>query len=75
MKMYSRQAERLSVWISYLVLLHLTGKRRLEPEDEEEEIEMHTVSTVTTKPSPMPNPCSSEVDAMMLGETLSPTCR
>ncbi|XP_038934897.1 matrix metalloproteinase-19 isoform X2 [Rattus norvegicus] len=45
----------------------LYGKRRPEPEDEEEEVEMHTVSTVTTKPSPMPNPCSSEVDAMMLG--------
>lgn len=59
-------------FLCYIVLLHLTGKRRPEA-DEEEETEMPTVSPVTAKPGPMPNPCNSEVDAMMLGESLSST--
>lgn len=60
-------------FFGYIVLLHLTGKRSPETRDEEEETEMLTVSPVTAKPGPMPNPCSGEVDAMVLGETLSTT--
>lgn len=45
----------------------LYGKRSPETRDEEEETEMLTVSPVTAKPGPMPNPCSGEVDAMVLG--------
>ncbi|XP_025257364.1 matrix metalloproteinase-19 isoform X2 [Theropithecus gelada] len=36
-------------------------------DEEEEETELPTVSPVPTEPSPMPDPCSSELDAMMLG--------
>ncbi|MBZ3891610.1 Matrix metalloproteinase-19 [Sciurus carolinensis] len=43
----------------------LYGKKR--PRYEEEEMEVPTVSPVPTEDSPMPNPCSSELDAMMMG--------
>ncbi|XP_069898578.1 matrix metalloproteinase-19 isoform X2 [Dipodomys merriami] len=43
------------------------GKKTPETEDEEEETEVPIVSPVPTEPGPMPNPCSSELDAMMLG--------
>ncbi|NP_001401304.1 matrix metalloproteinase-19 isoform 4 preproprotein [Homo sapiens] len=36
-------------------------------DEEEEETELPTVPPVPTEPSPMPDPCSSELDAMMLG--------
>ncbi|XP_037852904.1 matrix metalloproteinase-19 isoform X3 [Chlorocebus sabaeus] len=36
-------------------------------DEEEEETELPTVSPVPTESSPMPDPCSSELDAMMLG--------
>nr|XP_045221357.1 matrix metalloproteinase-19 isoform X3 [Macaca fascicularis]XP_045221358.1 matrix metalloproteinase-19 isoform X3 [Macaca fascicularis] len=39
-------------------------------DEEEEETELPTVSPVPTEPSPMPDPCSGELDAMMLGEVL-----
>ncbi|XP_042554826.1 matrix metalloproteinase-19 isoform X1 [Dipodomys spectabilis] len=45
----------------------LYGKKTPETEDEEEEIEVPIVSPVPIEPGPMPNPCSSELDAMMLG--------
>ncbi|XP_069898570.1 matrix metalloproteinase-19 isoform X1 [Dipodomys merriami] len=45
----------------------LYGKKTPETEDEEEETEVPIVSPVPTEPGPMPNPCSSELDAMMLG--------
>ncbi|XP_021571211.1 matrix metalloproteinase-19 isoform X2 [Carlito syrichta] len=45
----------------------LYGKKSPEKEDEEEETELPTVPPVPTKPSPMPDPCSGELDAMMLG--------
>ncbi|XP_059790627.1 matrix metalloproteinase-19 isoform X2 [Balaenoptera ricei] len=45
----------------------LYGKKSPETEDEEEEMELPTVPQVPTEPSPMPDPCSGELDAMMLG--------
>uniref|UniRef100_A0A8C0XH97 Matrix metalloproteinase-19 n=1 Tax=Castor canadensis TaxID=51338 RepID=A0A8C0XH97_CASCN len=46
----------------------LYGKKSPETKDEEkEETEVLTVPLVPTEPSPMPNPCSGELDAMMLG--------
>uniref|UniRef100_A0A8C5L2Q5 Matrix metalloproteinase-19 n=1 Tax=Jaculus jaculus TaxID=51337 RepID=A0A8C5L2Q5_JACJA len=46
----------------------LYGKKSPETRDkEEEQVAVPTVSPVTTEPSPMPNPCSGELDAMMLG--------
>lgn len=33
-------------------------------------MELPTVPHVPTEPSPMPDPCSGELDAMMLGEAL-----
>ena len=33
-------------------------------------MELPTVPQVPTEPSPMPDPCSGELDAMMLGKTL-----
>lgn len=39
-------------------------------EDEEEETELPTVPPVPTQPPPMPDPCSGELDAIMLGKTL-----
>uniref|UniRef100_A0A8C9ALR1 Matrix metallopeptidase 19 n=1 Tax=Prolemur simus TaxID=1328070 RepID=A0A8C9ALR1_PROSS len=48
------------------------GKKSPDTRDEEEEeTELPTVSPVPTEPSPMPDPCSGELDAMMLGEALS----
>lgn len=38
--------------------------------DEEEEMELPPVLQIPTEPSPMPDPCSGELDAMMLGEAL-----
>uniref|UniRef100_A0A8C9K5B1 Matrix metallopeptidase 19 n=1 Tax=Panthera tigris altaica TaxID=74533 RepID=A0A8C9K5B1_PANTA len=46
------------------------GKKSPETEDEEEEMELPTVPHVPTEPSPMPDPCSGELDAVMLGEAL-----
>uniref|UniRef100_A0A2K5R0L0 Matrix metallopeptidase 19 n=1 Tax=Cebus imitator TaxID=2715852 RepID=A0A2K5R0L0_CEBIM len=46
------------------------GKKIPVIRDEEEETEQPTVPPVPTEPSPMPDPCSSELDAMMLGEAL-----
>ncbi|XP_032501441.1 matrix metalloproteinase-19 isoform X3 [Phocoena sinus] len=46
----------------------LYGKKSPETEDEEEEMELPTVPQVPTEPSPMPDPCSGELDAMMLGD-------
>ncbi|XP_062932117.1 matrix metalloproteinase-19 isoform X3 [Cynocephalus volans] len=44
------------------------GKKSPEIKDEEEEkTELPTVSPVPTEPSPMPDPCSGELDAVMLG--------
>ncbi|XP_069346771.1 matrix metalloproteinase-19 isoform X2 [Eulemur rufifrons] len=44
------------------------GKKSPDTRDEEEEeTELPTVSPVPTEPSPMPDPCSGELDAMMLG--------
>nr|XP_040136441.1 matrix metalloproteinase-19 isoform X2 [Ictidomys tridecemlineatus] len=43
----------------------LYGKKR--PRDEEEDMEVPTVPPVPTEPGPMPNPCSGELDAMMMG--------
>ncbi|XP_006897747.1 PREDICTED: matrix metalloproteinase-19 [Elephantulus edwardii] len=46
----------------------LYGKKIPEIEDdEEEEMEVPSVPPVPTEPSPMPDPCSGELDAMMLG--------
>ncbi|XP_004647175.1 matrix metalloproteinase-19 isoform X1 [Octodon degus] len=45
----------------------LYGKKIPETRDEEEEMEVPTVPPVSREPSPMPNPCSGELDAMMLG--------
>ncbi|KAM6153949.1 matrix metalloproteinase-19 [Erethizon dorsatum] len=45
----------------------LYGKKSPETRDEEEEMEMPTVPPVLREPSPMPNPCSGELDAMMMG--------
>ncbi|XP_062932116.1 matrix metalloproteinase-19 isoform X2 [Cynocephalus volans] len=46
----------------------LYGKKSPEIKDEEEEkTELPTVSPVPTEPSPMPDPCSGELDAVMLG--------
>ncbi|PNJ44922.1 MMP19 isoform 3 [Pongo abelii] len=45
----------------------LYGKKSPVIRDEEEETELPTVLPVPTEPSPMPDPCSSELDAMMLG--------
>ncbi|XP_004692508.1 PREDICTED: matrix metalloproteinase-19 [Condylura cristata] len=45
----------------------LYGKKIPETGDEEDETELPTVPPVPTEPSPMPDPCSGEVDAMMLG--------
>ncbi|XP_037702177.1 matrix metalloproteinase-19 [Choloepus didactylus] len=46
----------------------LYGKKSPETGDEEvEELELPTVLPVPTEPSPMPDPCSGELDAMMLG--------
>lgn len=36
--------------------------------DEEEEMELSPVLQIPTEPSPKPDPCSGELDAMMLGE-------
>uniref|UniRef100_A0A7N5KFQ9 Matrix metalloproteinase-19 n=1 Tax=Ailuropoda melanoleuca TaxID=9646 RepID=A0A7N5KFQ9_AILME len=44
----------------------LYGKKSPEIEDEEEEMELPSVPHVPTEPSPMPDPCSGELDAMML---------
>ncbi|XP_030876101.1 matrix metalloproteinase-19 isoform X3 [Leptonychotes weddellii] len=45
----------------------LYGKKTPEIEDEEEEMELPTLPHVPTEPSPMPDPCSGELDAVMLG--------
>ncbi|XP_004468347.2 matrix metalloproteinase-19 [Dasypus novemcinctus] len=46
----------------------LYGKKSPEIEgEEEEEAELPTVPPVPTQPSPMPDPCSGDLDAMMLG--------
>nr|XP_012418312.1 PREDICTED: matrix metalloproteinase-19 isoform X1 [Odobenus rosmarus divergens] len=45
----------------------LYGKKSPEIEDEEEEMELPTLPHVPTEPSPMPDPCSGELDAVMLG--------
>lgn len=45
----------------------LYGKKIPEMEDEEEETELPTVPPVPTQPPPMPDPCSGELDAIMLG--------
>lgn len=38
--------------------------------NEEEEMELSPVLQIPTEPSPMPDPCSGELDAIMLGEAL-----
>ncbi|XP_039721549.1 matrix metalloproteinase-19 isoform X3 [Pteropus medius] len=43
------------------------GKKKPEMGDEEEEMELPPVLQIPTEPSPMPDPCSGELDAMMLG--------
>ncbi|EQB77757.1 matrix metalloproteinase-19 [Camelus bactrianus] len=45
----------------------LYGKKTPETENEEEETELPAVPQVPTEPMPMPDPCSGELDAMMLG--------
>uniref|UniRef100_G3TJL8 Matrix metalloproteinase-19 n=1 Tax=Loxodonta africana TaxID=9785 RepID=G3TJL8_LOXAF len=46
----------------------LYGKKGPEIEDkEEEEMELSSVPPMPTKPSPMPDPCSGELDAILLG--------
>lgn len=45
----------------------LYGKKNPETEDEEEVTELLIVPQVPTEPSPMPDPCSGELDAIMLG--------
>ncbi|KAM7115772.1 matrix metalloproteinase-19 isoform 2-T2 [Molossus nigricans] len=45
----------------------LYGKKSSDTGDEEEETELLTVPQVPTEPSPMPDPCSGELDAIMLG--------
>ncbi|XP_004700892.1 matrix metalloproteinase-19 [Echinops telfairi] len=44
----------------------LYGKKTPEREDEEE-TEVPSVAPVPTEPSPMPDPCSGDLDAMLLG--------
>ncbi|XP_060051165.1 matrix metalloproteinase-19 isoform X2 [Erinaceus europaeus] len=45
----------------------LYGEKIPDTQDEEEETEVPTVPPVPTEASPMPDPCSGELDAMMLG--------
>uniref|UniRef100_A0A4W2FZI7 Matrix metallopeptidase 19 n=1 Tax=Bos indicus x Bos taurus TaxID=30522 RepID=A0A4W2FZI7_BOBOX len=49
------------------------GKKspEIEEEEEEEDTALPTIPLVPTEPSPMPDPCSSDLDAVMLGKTLS----
>uniref|UniRef100_A0A671EBB0 Matrix metallopeptidase 19 n=1 Tax=Rhinolophus ferrumequinum TaxID=59479 RepID=A0A671EBB0_RHIFE len=46
------------------------GKKIPEINDEEEETELPSIPQVPREPSPMPDPCSVELDAIMLGEAL-----
>lgn len=48
----------------------LAGKKIPEINDEEEETELPTIPQMPREPGPMPDPCSAELDAMMLGEAL-----
>ena len=47
----------------------LLGERR--EEEEEEDMAFPTIPLAPTEPSPMPDPCSGDLDAVMLGKTLS----
>lgn len=53
-----------------MALCFLAGKKIPEIEDEEEETELPIVPRLPTEPSPMPDPCTGELDAMLLGEAL-----
>ncbi|XP_077769397.1 matrix metalloproteinase-19 isoform X3 [Canis aureus] len=43
------------------------GKKSPETEEEEEEMELPAIPHMPTEPGPMPDPCSGELDAIMLG--------
>ncbi|KAM4883328.1 matrix metalloproteinase-19 isoform 2-T2 [Thomomys bottae] len=54
-------------WDDVAGIQALYGKKTSEIGEEEEEMEVPLVPPVPTEPGPMPNPCSTELDAMMLG--------
>lgn len=54
-------------WDDVAGIQALYGKKTPELEEEEEETDVPTVPPVPTEPGPMPDPCSGELDAIMLG--------
>lgn len=54
-------------WDDIAGIQALYGEKIPETEDEEEETVLPTVPPAPTESSPMPDPCSGELDAMMLG--------